>query len=69
MSPGNEWDCQGNFQWVLTLHEQGVLLNGDSLTCHDAQHKESWIDLSYSIIKRENNKKVKKKDFIQAVTN
>ncbi|KAK4025915.1 hypothetical protein OUZ56_014950 [Daphnia magna] len=54
---GNEWDCQGNFQWVLTLHEQGVLLNGDSLTCHDAQHKESWIDLSYSIIKRENNKK------------
>ncbi|XP_057367279.1 protein singed wings 2-like [Daphnia carinata] len=54
---GNEWNCQGNFQWVLTLHERGILLNGDNLKCRDAKHNESWIDLSYSIIKRENNKK------------
>lgn len=56
---GNKWDCDRDFQWVLNLHERGVLFNGDNLKCRDNSQNNSWFEWNYSIIRRETNKKVK----------
>nr|CAH0101790.1 unnamed protein product [Daphnia galeata] len=54
---GNKWDCDRDFQWVLKLHERGVLFNGDNLKCRDNSQNNSWFEWNYSIIRRETNKK------------
>jgi hypothetical protein len=56
---GNEWMCALNYRFTLELHEKGVLVGGEELTCQDeTKRKDSWFKWNYSIIKREINKRV-----------
>jgi len=55
---GNRWDCNNDFQWVLSFHDDRILQDGDALTCKDATKRDSWIEWKYSILKRENHKKI-----------
>lgn len=59
MASGNEWPCESDFGWLVELHRSGVLANGDGLTCLDEiRQRGSWISWRYSILKREENKRV-----------
>ena len=56
---GNQWMCALNFRFALELHENGVLVGGEELTCQDeTKRKDSWLKWNYSVIKREKNKQV-----------
>ena len=66
---GNEWMCALNYRFTLELHEKGVLVGGEELTCQDeTKRKDSWFKWNYSIIKREINKRVSLSHHTLAVT-